>query len=495
MIAQQQHICQQPPPYRSALVLLDSFGNILASLALLTCEMLMIPSSAAAAPARVAAENITTEDVTFESNGLTFHGTVLIPKAQNGSLPGMVIVGGAGPRKRDSYLAEATAFAAAGIVTLIYDKRTVGYSLTERSFAQLGDDALAGLELLRVRKNVNPKLVGLWGHSEGGWVVPLAATKSSSVGFVVVTGASALSPARVQTWSNCQHLMHSGFPERLCGAVGSNITRLLVAGGMFPEAGYDPIPTAKALDIPTLIVLAQFDQSTGPAESVKLFDTALAGNRLAKIIVIPDAAHNFRVSTNGFTRGADFAPGYFDSVTQWVRGLPETTATKLPAETTSDGFGGNLRKSAELIKLAWYESVLMHAIVFAAIISAFLSYPVTALVRRIRGRCGGAVGATPASIVWVAGLLAVFGTTIFLIFVMVTAATQPLGPVMFGRPLLWLALQILAIVTIGAGVWAGIVWFRERAQITRWAGVQLATLIGGTLLFMPWALYWGLLTP
>ena len=207
----------------------------------------------------------TTEDLSFENAGLTLNGTVLVPSMPGATStsttttpsvetrhPAVVIVAGSGARVRSDYLAEARAFAAAGVVTLIYDKRTVGYSLTERSYEQLGDDAIAGLRLLRARPDVDPARVGLWGHSEGGWVVPLAAASHPEVGFVILTGASARPPAEVQTWSTCRYLVNSGFPERFCAPVGGNLTRLMVAGGLFPEAAFDPLPALAQLRVPTL---------------------------------------------------------------------------------------------------------------------------------------------------------------------------------------------------------------------------------------------------
>ena len=77
---------------------------------------------------------------------------------------------GAGNRGRQELRAEAEAFARRGVVTLIYDKRTVGYSLLHRDYAVLAEDALAGLRLLRARADVDPASVGLWAQSEGAYV-------------------------------------------------------------------------------------------------------------------------------------------------------------------------------------------------------------------------------------------------------------------------------------------------------------------------------------
>lgn len=60
--------------------------------------------------------------------------------------------------------------APAGIVAIVYDKRTAGYSLTNRSFPALADDAVAAADVLRSWPGVDPDRVRLLGRSEGGWV-------------------------------------------------------------------------------------------------------------------------------------------------------------------------------------------------------------------------------------------------------------------------------------------------------------------------------------
>jgi dienelactone hydrolase len=105
-------------------------------------------------------------------------GTVLSP-SEPGRRPGVILVHGAGSGRRAGLIGVAERFAGAGIVALAYDKRTVGYSaVTNRDFGLLAEDALAAAELLRLRRDVDPQRVGLWGISEGGWVAPIAAASA-----------------------------------------------------------------------------------------------------------------------------------------------------------------------------------------------------------------------------------------------------------------------------------------------------------------------------
>ncbi|GAA1752182.1 alpha/beta hydrolase family protein [Agromyces humatus] len=475
------------------------------TMARLAVSTLIVALGIAASSTPVAAEEhsgsaYTTEDVSFENDGLTLHGTVLIPSAQPAAPaatpftgdprhPAVVIVSGSGARERSDYLEEARAFAASGIVTLIYDKRTVGYSLTERSYAQLGDDAVAGLRLLQARPDVDPARAGMWGHSEGGWVVPLAAASHDEVGFVILAGASAHPPAEVQAWSTCRYLVQSGFPERLCGPVGVNLTRLMVEGGLFPEAAYDPLPALDQVRVPTLVLLAEFDQSTAPLTSARLFSETLSRSTDATVCVVRRADHEFHTSRNGFDGDEHFANGYVHLAPAWVGSL-ENGSFDCPSPIAAQQVGA----PEPLGPLAWYESIGMHAVAGFVLLVAFLSYPVSALVRRLRGQREPGPAAWPARLVSAAGLVTLLGTVCLLGYVMATGATEPIGPVVLGRPAVWLLLQLLALVVVGAAAWTGIAWWQARDRVAVGAGVRLGTLLAGAIVLVPWAAWWGLFT-
>ncbi|MCA9784992.1 MAG: alpha/beta fold hydrolase [Candidatus Cloacimonetes bacterium] len=80
-----------------------------------------------------------------------------------------------------------------GIAVLYPDKRGSGNSGGDwrtSSFEQIADDGIAALELLRQQPGVDSSKVGVIGFSQGGQIVPLMASRSASVGFVIdVSGA------------------------------------------------------------------------------------------------------------------------------------------------------------------------------------------------------------------------------------------------------------------------------------------------------------------
>jgi pimeloyl-ACP methyl ester carboxylesterase len=82
-----------------------------------------------------------------------------------------------------------------GIAVLRVDDRGVGGSTGDRSMATTADyakDALAGVNFLKAHSRIDPDLIGIIGHSEGGTIAAIAAAKSRDVGYIVMLGAPGL---------------------------------------------------------------------------------------------------------------------------------------------------------------------------------------------------------------------------------------------------------------------------------------------------------------
>jgi pimeloyl-ACP methyl ester carboxylesterase len=129
-------------------------------------------------------------DVTFTSADVRLAGSLTVPD-RDGLVPGVVMVGGSGPadRTNDGYFSAIRRHLVdAGIAVLSYDKRGVGASSGEwrdTSLDDLASDALAALNILRTQPGIRASNVGLFGHSEGGWVVLHSAAARDDVSWVV----------------------------------------------------------------------------------------------------------------------------------------------------------------------------------------------------------------------------------------------------------------------------------------------------------------------
>src|SRR5208337_4610620 len=104
-------------------------------------------------------------------------GTLTRPKGP-GPLPAVLLVAGSGPIGRDEsvfghrpFLVLSDYLTRRGLAVLRYDKRRVGKStgdLEKATTLDLADDAVAGIEFLKGRSDIDPKRIGAIGHSEGG---------------------------------------------------------------------------------------------------------------------------------------------------------------------------------------------------------------------------------------------------------------------------------------------------------------------------------------
>lgn len=137
------------------------------------------------------------EDVLFRNADVKLAGTLLIPPSHDPH-PAIVFLHGSGDAPRQSYFGLGYLLASQGIAVLKYDKRGSGEStgnLSQFTYEDLADDAVAGAHFLQSRTEIQPSQVGFWGLSEGGWTAPLAASRMPETAFVVAASAGAISPA------------------------------------------------------------------------------------------------------------------------------------------------------------------------------------------------------------------------------------------------------------------------------------------------------------
>lgn len=136
------------------------------------------------------------EEVAFTNNseGFSLGGTLTIPEGE-GPFPAVILVSGSGSQNRDEEIYGHKPFkliadhlTRKGIAVLRYDDRGVGASggsyigATSASFA---GDARSALDFLLDRKEVEKTKVGVIGHSEGGIIAFLLASKYEDIAFII----------------------------------------------------------------------------------------------------------------------------------------------------------------------------------------------------------------------------------------------------------------------------------------------------------------------
>jgi len=143
------------------------------------------------------------EEVTYENEkaGIKLAGTLTLPRSE-GPFPAVILITGSGGQDRNEtvcghrpFLVLADYLTRKGIAVLRVDDRGVGGStgnLLESTGEDFAVDVLTGVNYLKSRKEVNPKKIGLIGHSEGGIIAPIAAARSSDVAFIVLMAGTGL---------------------------------------------------------------------------------------------------------------------------------------------------------------------------------------------------------------------------------------------------------------------------------------------------------------
>jgi uncharacterized protein len=143
------------------------------------------------------------EDVKFknEKANITLVGTLTLPKKE-GIYPVVVLISGSGPQNRDEELLGHKPFLVLsdyltknGIGVLRFDDRGTAESeglFKNATTKDLATDALAAVNFLKTRKDINQKHIGLIGHSEGGLIAPMVAAESDAVNFIVLMAGTGI---------------------------------------------------------------------------------------------------------------------------------------------------------------------------------------------------------------------------------------------------------------------------------------------------------------
>lgn len=142
-------------------------------------------------------------EVSYENKtaGIKLAGTLTLPQGK-GPFPAALLITGSGAQDRDEtifghkpFLVLADYLTRRGIAVLRVDDRGVGGStgkVQEATSADFADDVRAGVDYLKTRQDINASRIGLIGHSEGGIIAPLVASRSRDIAFIVLLAGTGL---------------------------------------------------------------------------------------------------------------------------------------------------------------------------------------------------------------------------------------------------------------------------------------------------------------
>lgn len=324
------------------------------------------------------------EDVTFknEKAGITLAGTLTLPKKE-GVFPVVILISGSGPQNRDEELMGHKPFLVLsdfltknGIAVLRYDDRGTAQStgnFKNSTSLDFATDALAAVNYLQTRKEINKQKIGLIGHSEGGLIAPIVATNSKSISFIVllagpglpgnqllllqqklIAEAAGMSEADIQ---KAQEINKTAFniiakskgPEQLKTDITAYITQVskndpnkpagiteaeyikmqtdkILTPWMVTFLTFNPAPTLERVKCPVLALNGAKDLQVAPKENLTAIKEAVlkGGNKNVTTKELPNLNHLFQECKTGLpqeyaTIEQTFSATAMNEILDWVK--------------------------------------------------------------------------------------------------------------------------------------------------------------------------------
>lgn len=327
------------------------------------------------------------EEVSFTNGDIKLAGTLSYP-FKEGNFPAVILITGSGAQNRDEEIVGFKLFGKIadyltrnGIAVLRCDDRGVGGStgnVSESTTEDFATDVLAGVEFLKTKQNIDKNRIGLFGHSEGGIVAPIAASQSNDVKFIILMSgpgvpgdqiinhqikkimqAEGAPDSIIERESNANIHMIKAFKqnlpieelkeilrqqskiefERLSAEDKKNIAdinatiestttqKLMQMNNNWFRffVNYDPGPTLQNVSCPVLVLFGgkdtqvDIEQNRAPIEN----NLKLGGNNKFETVVFPDANHLYQsANTGGLSEYAklkkEFVPGFLEKITSWI---------------------------------------------------------------------------------------------------------------------------------------------------------------------------------
>jgi len=330
-------------------------------LAVLSLTCLLPLLGACAPPSTDAPPRVREEPVTFTNGDVALSGTLVLPAAAR-PVACVVLFHGSGPEPRN--LEMARWFAEQGVAALTYDKRGVGGSTGDFRtvpFMDLYLDGLAGVAFLKRRRDIDASRVGVWGLSQGGWLGPLAASRSNDVAFVIAVSGPGVSPGEQMVFYYANQLRAEGVPEadvqamtmlrrhvwqsihdgRDLAVVRSRIEAARAKTAHVPvkaqlddlsqstkhagnlwiaqEMNYDPVVALRRLKVPILFLFGEDDRLVPVDDSVRIIRDTLTTTHHPDFTIrtFPGADHTMHVADADGSRR--HAAEYLSAMRDWLR--------------------------------------------------------------------------------------------------------------------------------------------------------------------------------
>jgi acetyl esterase/lipase len=313
-------------------------------------------------------------ETTFVSDdGTRLAGRLLLPEGDV-AVPVVVLIHGSEQESAVAGEAMQRQLPAEGVGAFVYDKRGTGGSAGTytQDFSVLANDAVAAVREARRLAGARASRVGVRGGSQGGWVAPLAATRTP-VDFVIVGYGLAVSPlqqdseavqlqmrskgygpdviAQAMEVVEAGHValksdgrdgipafdavrekyrqapwykdVHGNVTHVLLPHMGEDLLKLAQAHPYKTPWDYDPLPVLRKLKTPQLWQLAESDLDAPIAETLRRLHALAADGAPITTAVFPGAKHGmtlFETMPDGSRVSTRSPAGYLRMILDFARG-------------------------------------------------------------------------------------------------------------------------------------------------------------------------------
>jgi pimeloyl-ACP methyl ester carboxylesterase len=299
----------------------------------------------------------TQQDITFDWRDISLAGTLHLP-ATPGPHPAVLMLQGSGPGDRDAdgfFPSIREAFLSRGIAVYSFDRPGCGRSTGDwRHYALNGraDQAVAALDLLRQHETIDAHRVGVWGHSQGAWLVQMLGAQDQNLAFVIINSGAAIT-VEEQNLAGCGQTMREAgksdeeieqalaFLDAMHAAARrgddyDTVNRQLLQAArsqswygylaiedaddwglmcLFGGEEYEPVTALRQIHSPVLAVYGALDPLVPAWQSAGITSAALheAGNPDVTLAIFPNGNHRILVKKDG-----EFVTGYLDLLGDWA---------------------------------------------------------------------------------------------------------------------------------------------------------------------------------
>lgn len=316
------------------------------------------------------------EQFTFRSDYFSLAGDLRLP-GTDGEYPVIIMVHGDGGINRTDlgkYIPIMERFLRAGFAVCSWDKPGTGGSSGEfeNGAAIITDRAsilLAGINFLMRHPHIDSHWVGVWGISQGGYVIPKCMTLTDNIAFMIVVSGPGEDSIDQFAYLIGQQVLCAGHPEEdknLAQQSFAGLARattyqeyldnwLLFSSVEVPESlrfsgrdlipeqewrpwnsdgdsFFNPIDVIVKTHIPVLAFFGERDTQVDPIQGVSAYRTALqtAGNQNFRVELIPAADHSIVLCETGCMDERDnrsqagwlnYAPEYLNIMEEWLMEL------------------------------------------------------------------------------------------------------------------------------------------------------------------------------